>query len=820
MPGPNLLVDGGFEVWSSATNPTNWTKLLTGASSLNREATVVHSGVYCIRGDVDASNGWAEFYQTRVVKPSTWYRATMWYRTAAGKTVAGFARIMIGGYNKYLQDDGTWQPNGGSYDYDYSGGLDSAGAWARHSFIFKTPAAPDNLNMLWGAFNRAAASSSFYVDDVYLEELGPATYEDLVASPACQRDLLLRITPKEQLRGWTKTSGLVYTYEIDWNDLPLMGSYGATYRALTAVEHNGTALTLKTSSAAVDGAAGSYYYDATSKKLYVRCTDDLAADRESVYIVAFFRLHFASGLGKNAKGKIFDNIYYEPLLNASALGAIESEESDFLTGGGLACGDLALEILNSKRFFDYIWTTWSWKNAAVEILHGGEDLPLTEYATIYSGYVKDEKWAASAVRFDTVNWLELLSRQVPVNPCFGDGVSENARGKPLPLLFGRVTGIRPLCTNTAPADGTEWTIADADYQTLKAVEAVYDAGILVSPSSYIVDLANCKFTFVSYTPTGEISCTAQGAVLSDITGETSTDLMTNASDIIRFLLLEVLGLAATQINTTAFAAAKASLGEYVLGKYIRNRKNLSIYINEIERSVLGIVYQELDGRISFDAFSPLYTEDAVIETQEIAEFEQRAPAEKLFAGVQVYFNPTPATADQQGLDTVGDDDAFEVVEGTNSRARYVDGEETAYKRLYTWLTDEASATYLKQRILYLTNIPMVELGLTVNGLKLFDRKPSDILKISKAIAPGAAGSIVDQFFQIISISKELGAARCAIVVDNFKGGAAQVGIWCSDTAAAWASATDAEKGSQGFWCDDDGLVVAGDWTTANRSVWW
>jgi hypothetical protein len=646
------------------------------------------------------------------------------------------------------------------------------------------------------------------------------TYAALIASPACQRDLLLRITPKEQLRGWTKTAGYTYTYEIAWNDLPSMGTYGLTYRALQAVEHNGTALALEASIAAVDAEAGSYFYDAMAKKLYIRCTDNGAADRESVYIVAFFRLHFASGLGKDARGKIFNGIYYEPLFDASALAAIQSEESDFLTGGGLACGDLTLGLLNSKRFFDYVWTTWSWRNAAVEILHGGEDLPLSEYASIYGGYIKDPKWTEDKVTFETVNWLELLSRQVPVNPCFGAGVADDDRGKPLPLLFGRVTGIPPLCTNTEPADGTEWTIADPDYQTLTEVEAVYDGENLVAPAYYTVDLVNCKFTFVGYTPAGDVTCTAKGAKISDIPGESSAELMSNASDIIRFFLLGVLGLGSAQINTTAFAAAKAGLAEYVLGKYIRNRKNLSTYINEIERSVLGIVYQENDGRISFDAFSPFYTADATIETQEIAEFSQDSPSDKLYAGVQVYYSPSPATADQQGLDTTGDDDAFQVLEGTNARARHVDGEEASYKRLYTWLTDEASAEFLKQRVLYLTNIPMIELTMTINGLKLFTAKPSDILKINKAVAPGPAGSLVDQYFQIISISKELSAARCQLVVDNFKGGAAQVGTWCSDTAPAWAAATEAEKETQGFWCDDNGLVVPGDWSSANKSVWW
>lgn len=816
MPGPNLLVDGGLDLWNDSQSLTHWMKSVSGGTTLNRESSSVHGGQACARIDVDASDtGWG-FFQYVQMKPSTFYRTSVFYKTTGTATAWLVLSIYLGGVEKWLKADGTF----GDATWTNLIQLPAATNWTRYGITFKTPVEFDNLRAAYVLYKYAGASQSVYFDDAYLEEIGPASYEDLIASVHPQRDLLLHVTPKEFLRGWTKTAGYSYTYEAAWNDLPSMGAFGLTYRALQSLEHNGTALTSRASVALVDANAGSYFYDATSKKLYVRCTDDGAADRESVFIVAFFRLHFSSGLGTRARGKIFNDVYYEPLFNASALSAIQSEESDFLTGGGLACGDLTLELLNSKRFFDYVWTTWSWRNAAVEILHGGEDLPLTEYATIYAGYIKDPAWAEDRVKFETVNWLELLSRQVPVNPCFGEGVADDARGKPLPLLFGRVTGIQPLCTNTEPVAGTEWTIADPEYQTLKEVEAVYDGGALVAPASYTVDLANCKFTFAGYTPAGDVTCTAKGAKISDIPGEASTELMTNASDIIRFFLLAVLGLSSSQINSAAFAAAKAALTEYVLGKYVRNRKNLATYINEIEKSVLGIVYQENDGRISFDAFSPFYTADAVIETQEIAEFQQTASSERLYAGVQVYYDPTPATADQLGLDAVGDDDAFAVVEGANLRARYVDGEKSSFKRLYTWLTDAASAEYLKQRVLYLTNIPMVELVMTINGLKLFTAKPSDILKINKAIAPGPTGSLVDQYFQIISISKELSAAQCELVVDNFKGGAAQVGIWCSDTAPAWASATDAEKGTQGFWCDDDGLVVPGDWTTANKSVWW
>jgi hypothetical protein len=54
--GANLLTDGGFETWVSATNLTNWVEAIAGSSSVNREGTDKVSGNYAVRLDVDGSN--------------------------------------------------------------------------------------------------------------------------------------------------------------------------------------------------------------------------------------------------------------------------------------------------------------------------------------------------------------------------------------------------------------------------------------------------------------------------------------------------------------------------------------------------------------------------------------------------------------------------------------------------------------------------------------------------------------------------------------------------------------------------------------------
>jgi hypothetical protein len=650
------------------------------------------------------------------------------------------------------------------------------------------------------------------------------TYAALIAAPSAQRDFLLTIEPKERLRGWTKTGGYSYTYEISWAALFTMGygtadTFRTTWRALQSVRENGAAYTSRSSVADVDANAGSYYFDQANSKLYVRCLDSGSADRTSVWIVAFFKLYFSSGVGLGGRGKIFNAIYYEPIFDASSLPAITSEQTDFLAGGGLSFGGLEIKLANPLRFFDKTWTTWSWKNAAVELRHGGEDLPLSEYALIYAGTIKEESWLGSAVVFDTVNYLELLKRTVPVNPCFGSAVRDEDRGKPLPLLVGEVFGISPLCTNTAPANGTEWTIADPAFQTLKEVVAVYDGDSVISTGSYTVDLTNCKITFSSYTPTGAVTVWAKGAKISDIPVESSTDLLENPADVVRFFLKKVLGLTDSSLNTAAFTAARAALADLPVCKYLRFRRNLATYIAELERSTLSVLYQDNDGKIGLAAFDPFFSAADSLANEEVASFKQSSPADKLYAGVKVYYNPRPYERPESG-GLEGEDDSYDVVEGTNTGARYLDGETTAYRRIPSWLRTQAAAVTLRDRVLFLTNRAPIELRIDSAGGRLFSRRPGDVLSISKAKAPGPSGKLESQMFQILSIEKRLAENRVSLKLDNLNGTAYLVGTWCADAAPAWSSASEQQKNEQGFWTDDDGLVVPGDWTTADKSAWW
>ncbi|MAH50292.1 hypothetical protein CMI37_31010 [Candidatus Pacearchaeota archaeon] len=646
------------------------------------------------------------------------------------------------------------------------------------------------------------------------------TFAGLIATPDSQKDFLVIVTPKKQLFNWAKTGGRTNVYEVSWaNIFEASSGFGNTYRLTSSVEHNGTALDTLGSTAAVDASAGSYWHDTSNDLLYIHTTNSSNPNSVANYIVVFFNLFISSGMGKAGQGKIFSDIYYEPLLSADNIPSFIYEQTDLLAGGGMKTGTARFELKNPYGFWDIMIDDFSWKNADWKLYFGGESLPFTEYALVYMGSIRQEEWNENKVYYDTVNYIDLLKRIAPITALSGADVAPGDRGKPIPFAFGVQTAIKPLLSDNSTADAYEYTIADANYQTLKSIDAVYDGGSAVGSGDLSLDLANCKFTFVTYTPTGEVTCDVKGAKISDITDETSTDLMASGSDVIKFFLRTVLGLPAAKLDSASFASAKAD-NTFALNKYMRYRRNISSYIAEIEKSVMGNLYVNNNGKFQLDIYTPTNVEDDNLIDEEMDGFVVKAPIDKIFEGIKVHYNPTPYERDETSPLSSGEEDTYKEVEGTNNRAKYVDKQDAAYKNIYTWITSETDANVLKGRLLTLTNAPIKQIEITVKGIKLFQRKPGDVLKISRATAPTSTGTMLDEGYQIIRISKDFSFSRARILVDNFAGLGLFIGMWTLDAAPAWATASDTEKAQSGFWCDDNGFCLTADTSSLNKSLWW
>lgn len=81
--GSELLTDPSLEAWSSATNATSYTESIVGSSSINQESSVVHSGTYAARIDVDGSNSFAALNQVYTASIGQWIQASAWMRSSA-----------------------------------------------------------------------------------------------------------------------------------------------------------------------------------------------------------------------------------------------------------------------------------------------------------------------------------------------------------------------------------------------------------------------------------------------------------------------------------------------------------------------------------------------------------------------------------------------------------------------------------------------------------------------------------------------------------------------------------------------------------------
>jgi hypothetical protein len=154
-----LVTGGDMEDWNSATDLTDWTEGLSGTSTINREAASadVYGGTYSCRFDVDAGN--SSIYLQQAINitagiPSTF---SFWYKTEAGKTLR-FIIYDNPGANVSLKADGTW---GAGLVWLT---LPASTSWKQFRIGFNSH--PSYAQYMLRFDNDAAASSSFYLDDV------------------------------------------------------------------------------------------------------------------------------------------------------------------------------------------------------------------------------------------------------------------------------------------------------------------------------------------------------------------------------------------------------------------------------------------------------------------------------------------------------------------------------------------------------------------------------------------------------------------------------------------------------------------------------
>lgn len=113
LTGSNLITNGNFETWSSATNAGTWTELLAGTSTVNRESSVVQAGSFSCRFDVDASNSIPKVAAALTATHARWLRIDYYWNLNTGTATVGFTPSdanLLCSADARLISAGSWQP--------------------------------------------------------------------------------------------------------------------------------------------------------------------------------------------------------------------------------------------------------------------------------------------------------------------------------------------------------------------------------------------------------------------------------------------------------------------------------------------------------------------------------------------------------------------------------------------------------------------------------------------------------------------------------------------------------------------------------------
>jgi hypothetical protein len=117
--GSELLIDGGLENWTSATNLTSWDEFIAGTSTINRESTTVYGGTYSCRLNISASGDLAQIARLSATVAGGWYRSSVFVQsdlpTQFVVGLAGVSEIFLSSETTWAERASTHRATGANY---------------------------------------------------------------------------------------------------------------------------------------------------------------------------------------------------------------------------------------------------------------------------------------------------------------------------------------------------------------------------------------------------------------------------------------------------------------------------------------------------------------------------------------------------------------------------------------------------------------------------------------------------------------------------------------------------------------------------------
>lgn len=655
-----------------------------------------------------------------------------------------------------------------------------------------------------------------------------ATFAEWLRWPDREVVVLAELSPSLELTGWSAVGGAtpnVYSVSLPRAIATDVVAGGLTRRC-TGVKQNATSLTERASVSAVNGNAGSWWWDEANDTLYVHTTTGSDPDLFTVMqaIVTFYVATKGVVLNRT-DGNADTGLYYWPWLDGT-LPSIEREVEDLFFGQkNLEAG--AITVLNGHGVWDTLVApdgSYHWKNKKVAFFVGGsyngQALARSQYTAITTMLIEDVSADETRVTFELKPQARRLTVEIPPTPFFADdypNLGEGVEGTRKPIGYGRAITAPPL---TDTSSHGVYTVADAAYQTLFAVHRVWavdkatgDKTLLALTTDYTVNLTACTVTVVNATY-------AWGTYLLhvDATGKPdgSGSYLQTFGSIVMDMLETFAGIDATDIDASAFAACDV-LAPDELAVWITQSRSLASVLStsepgfaSLERSVMGTVQETLAGKFTAWIWDPGYDASTVVELQksDFAYFSPQPKLETVVAGVRVHYAANLATG------------AWSQRSASDSAVTYTE-ETVDTLNVYTFLRSSPAALALAQRMQLISSGVSTEIDFALRRPLLAEHVAGDKVLVTFDRAPAAAGEYAHRAFELVKLGKSF-APTVAIVgrLGDLRGIGDRIAHVTADTMTDWTATGPADRSGWGYVSDDDGYTDPSDLSTQNARVVW
>ena len=380
---------------------------------------------------------------------------------------------------------------------------------------------------------------------------------DFIKLPDQDKVILVEVKAGKEIQGlsWTATGG--GSHWCDFTDGEIVA-----VSELDNTDDTTTDYAKVASIASCDSTTSSFYFDYSNQRLYVHTSGDDAPDTQDAgddkYCMIAYSWLCITNQQDEETPTIYtpqdasNPVYYLPYLDPTQTHSLLQQVKDFYTGI-VPWYRATLKFLNDGWFYE-AFESWIWHNKEIEAKLGAKGSAYSDFEVIIKGRVRNpstsDEGAALEVRDARVGEL----KQLPIASYFKSAtgypnLEDEADGWAQPVLFGKKSGITPVCINT-----TTW-IYKVNYYAQEAIDAVYrDGELLTLTTDYTVNGDKNEFTLLEDPGEALITCDARG-VKCDKDTDTYSE---NVVDFLWFALETMNSIPVSRLDDAAFDSLKSS----------------------------------------------------------------------------------------------------------------------------------------------------------------------------------------------------------------------------------------------------------------------